>query len=226
MGDTRNPIRVVPCGVDTTMFTPLREAGEPSSNALRTTLLSVGRLVERKGVDTVIEALAMLPEVELLVAGGPDRAALNSDPEATRLRELAESLGVLDRVTLLGRVTHDKLPRLIRGCDLVVCAPTYEPFGIVPLEAAACGKAVVGTAVGGLLDTIVEGKTGILVAPQDPAAIANAVRHLMLDETRRHRYEVAARLRALSLYDWNSVAAATAAAYLSVARARRTEVSA
>lgn len=225
MGLTRDSISVVPCGVDTAMFTPLG-AVPVSGGAADATLLAVGRLVERKGIDTVIRALELLPGVELLVAGGPDSAALGSDPEAVRLRSLATELGVQDRVRLLGRVTHDRLPQLMRSCDLVVCPPTYEPFGIVPIEAAACGKAVVGTAVGGLLDTVVDGRTGLLVPPKDPAALAAAVQDLLSDDGRRRRFEVAARLRALSLYDWGSVSAATAAAYLTVARAPRAVVSA
>jgi len=225
MGLTRDAISVVPCGVDTAMFTPLGAVPESAGSA-DATLLAVGRLVERKGIDTVIRALELLPGVELQVAGGPDSAALGNDPEAVRLRALAVELGVQDRVRLLGRVAHDRLPQLMRSCDLVVCPPTYEPFGIVPIEAAACGKAVVGTAVGGLLDTVIDGHTGMLVPPKDPAALAAAVRDLLSDNGRRRRFEAAARLRALSLYDWGSVSAATAAAYLTVARAPRAEVSA
>jgi glycosyltransferase involved in cell wall biosynthesis len=161
-----------------------------------------------------------------VVAGGPDRSALDTDPEAVRLRELASSLAVGDRVHLLGRVAHADLPALMRSCDLVVCTPTYEPFGIVPIEAAACGKAVVGSAVGGLLDTVIDGRTGKLVRAQDPAGLAEAVGALLTDDDRRHRYGIAARHRALTLYDWSSVSAATAAAYQALVRLARAEVSA
>jgi glycosyltransferase involved in cell wall biosynthesis len=225
MGISSEKINVVPCGVDTSLFTPLHSADFPTGRQRTApTLLSVGRLVERKGVDTVIEALTMLPGVELIVAGGPDSSALDADPEAIRLSELATALAVDDRVQLLGRVSHGELPSLMRSCDLVVCTPTYEPFGIVPIEAAACGKAVVGSAVGGLLDTVCDGRTGALVKPNNPAAVADAVRDLLADEERRHRFEVAARLRALTLYDWSSVSAATATAYLSLVQAPRAEV--
>ena len=86
----------------------------------------------------------------------------------------------------------------------------------MPIEAAACGRAVVGSAVGGLLDTVVPGTTGTLVPPQDPVAVALAVRELLGDSALRHRYEKAARRRALTLYDWKSVAAATDRAYRSL----------
>ena len=142
-------------------------------------MLSVGRLVERKGVDTVIEAVATLPGVRLLIAGGPEKSLLGADPEAQRLVALAADLGLADRVELLGSVRHEQMPALIRSSDLVVCTPWYEPFGIVPIEAAACGTAVVGSAVGGLLDTIVDGRTGTLVPPRDPAATARAIGDLL-----------------------------------------------
>ena len=213
MGATDASVVVVPCGVDTQLFTPgTARAGHREAPIL----LSVGRLVERKGIDTIIRALVRVPGVELVIAGGPEKAELATHPEAIRLRELAETLGVDGRLRLLGSVAHDRMPALLRQADLVVCTPWYEPFGIVPIEAAACGRAVVGSAVGGLLDTVVPGTTGTLVPPQDPVAVALAVRELLGDSALRHRYEKAARRRALTLYDWKSVAAATDRAYRSL----------
>jgi D-inositol-3-phosphate glycosyltransferase len=220
MGVERDRIRVVPCGVDTSLFSPLTPTAEliaaASAPPRRRRLLCVGRLVERKGVDTAIRALTELPEFELVVAGGPEKRRLATDPEARRLLLLAEELGVADRVQLLGSVDHDLLPALIRSADLVVCTPWYEPFGIVPIEAAACGRVVVGSAVGGLLDTVVDGETGRLVSGNDPSAVAAAVQDVIRDPLRKRRFEVAARYRAVALYDWDSVAAATAGAYLSL----------
>ena len=229
MGVAKDKIRVVPCGVDTALFTPVTPAAElvaaASAPPRPRRLLCVGRLVERKGVDTAIRAVAELPGFELMVAGGPEKRRLATDPEARRLLLLAEELGVADRVQLLGSVDHDLLPALIRSADLVVCTPWYEPFGIVPIEAAACGRVVVGSAVGGLLDTVVDGETGRLVTGSDPTAVADAIRDLIRDPVRKRRYEVAARYRAVALYDWDSVAAATAGAYLSlVGRAQPAQV--
>jgi glycosyltransferase involved in cell wall biosynthesis len=212
MGATNATVQVVPCGVDTQLFAP----GPAAEHAAAPTLLSVGRLVERKGLDTIIRALVKLPGVQLVIAGGPEKGELATHPEAVRLRELAASLGVVDRLRLLGSVPHDRMPALMRAADLVVCTPWYEPFGIVPIEAAACGRAVVGSAVGGLLDTVVPGTTGTLIPPRDPGAVALAVRELLGDSALRHRYETAARRRALTLYDWSSVAAATERAYRSL----------
>jgi len=220
MGVERDRIRVVPCGVDTSLFSPLTPTAEliaaASAPPRRRRLLCVGRLVERKGVDTAIRALTELPEFELVVAGGPEKRRLATDPEARRLLLLSEELGVANRMQLLGSVDHDLLPALIRSADLVVCTPWYEPFGIVPIEAAACGRVVVGSAVGGLLDTVVDGETGRLVSGNDPSAVAAAVQDVIRDPLRKRRFEVAARYRAVALYDWDSVAAATAGAYLSL----------
>lgn len=226
-------IAVVPCGVDVERFRPARaEVAEPTTTPrdgldadgtpdgavagppMRA--LSLGRLVERKGVDTVIEALAGVDDVELDIAGGPGRDRLDDDAEVQRLRRLAADVGVADRVHFLGAVDHDDVPAVIGRTDVVVATPWYEPFGIVPLEAAACGKPLVGTAVGGLLDTVQDGVTGILVPPRDAAAVARALRSLSEDPARRHRIGAAARRRAVERYGWDHVARETALAYESL----------
>ena len=177
-------------------------------------------------MQTVIQALVRLPGVRLLIAGGPEKPSLDTDPEAIRIRQMAASLGVADRVHLLGSVRMNS-SRVDPRRRLVVCTPWYEPFGIVPIEAAACGKPVVGSAVGGLLDTIVDGGTGSLVPPRDPVATARAIRDLLADTGRRRAYGVAARQRAVRMYDWDAVSAATDLAYRSVVGVeQRSEVSA
>jgi glycosyltransferase involved in cell wall biosynthesis len=207
--------RVVPCGVDVQHFSPgrvgAREPGPPR-------LLSVGRLVERKGVDTVVQALAALPGVVLDIAGGPPRDRLAQDPEARRLLAVAREAGVADRVRLLGGVRHDTMPGLLRSADVVVATPWYEPFGIVPVEAAACGVPVVGSAVGGLLDTVQDGRTGLLVPPRDPGALATALRELLADPDRRAAFGRAGRQAAVARYAWDRVAAQTVAVYRTLVR--------
>jgi glycosyltransferase involved in cell wall biosynthesis len=209
-------IRVVPCGVDPAHFTPRGPALPPPEPPLRHRLVSVSRLVERKGVETLVRALPVLEATELLVVGGPAASALHRDPEAVRLSELAADLGVADRVRLVGRVAHADLPAVLRSADVVVAVPWYEPFGIVPLEAMACGRPVVGSAVGGLLDTVADGVTGTLVPPRDPAALAEAVQPLLDDARLRQRWGRAARARVLQRFTWDRVAAATEGAYAEV----------
>jgi len=205
---------VIPCGVDTDAFRPIRVARSGRR------LLVVGRVVERKGVGNVIEALVALPGTYLDVAGGPAPELVDSDPEIQRLRRLADARGVGDRVTFLGSVPRDELPALICSSDVVVAVPWYEPFGIVPVEAMACGRPVVGSTVGGLLDTVVPGHTGELVPPRRPDLLAPVLRDLLADPDRRERYGRAGRARAVGVYQWRQVAAATEGVYASVALSR------
>ena len=207
---------VIPCGVDTEEFLP----GPRRDPAGPPRLLVLGRLVTRKGVGNVIEALADLPDAELVVAGGPAPDVMDADPAVERLRALADRFGVSDRVRFLGGVARSDVPALIRDSDVVVAVPWYEPFGIVPLEAMACGRPVVAAAVGGMLDTVVPGVTGEHVAPRDPAALAATLRALLDDPDRRAAYGAAGRDRAVELYDWNTIVDSTEATYESVVAAR------
>jgi glycosyltransferase involved in cell wall biosynthesis len=207
---------VIPCGVDVGRFRP----GPVPAGPRPRRLLAIGRLVERKGVATAVEALAELPDAELVVAGGPRADALDADPEVNRLRRLAARLGVADRLRFWGSVARTDVPALIRSSDVVVAVPWYEPFGIVPLEAMACARPVVGSAVGGLLDTVVPGLTGELVAPRQPAELAAALRDLLADPGRRAAYGAAGRRRVLEHYDWRRVVSRTESVYRTVAGAR------
>jgi D-inositol-3-phosphate glycosyltransferase len=211
LGARGSRVSIVPCGVDLDHFTPDGPAAVGEEGRLR--LLTVGRLVERKGVDDVIRALAQLPEAELVVAGGPDAELLETDPEAARLRRVARRHGVEDRVVLLGRVGRDAMPALFRSADLVVAVPWYEPFGIVPLEAMACGLAVVASRVGGLQDTVLDGVTGLLVPAREPDRLARALRGLLHDPARRQSMGRAGLDRVRARYGWDRVAEDTEAVY-------------
>ncbi len=213
LGASPRRLRVVPCGVDTERFTPDGPA-EPRRGTAR--VVVVTRLVERKGVGNVIAALADVPGAELVVAGGPPRERLHLDPEARRLRALAEETGVGDRVELRGAVARPDVPALLRSADVVACVPWYEPFGIVPLEAMACGVPVLGSAVGGLLDTVVDGATGLHVPPRSPERIAEALGTLLADPDLRRRLGRAGARRVRELFTWARVADKTLAAYATV----------
>jgi glycosyltransferase involved in cell wall biosynthesis len=211
MGVPQRRVRVVPCGVDTGHFAPVPGAASALPQPRR--LLAVGRLVPRKGFDRAIRALADIPDAELLVAGGPEQALLFADPEAERLTKIAQEYGVADRVTLLGAVPHGEMPRLMSSADLVLSTPDYEPFGIVPIEAMACGTPVVATAVGGQLDTVVPGATGALVPVGDGPELAAVTRELLDDRERLARLGAQGRQRVLDRYTWDHVTDGVARVY-------------
>jgi glycosyltransferase involved in cell wall biosynthesis len=210
MGVPRSRISVVPCGVDLDRFTP---DGPSAPKGLPHRLVSVGRLVPRKGFSTAIAALRWLPDTELVIAGGPTPGRLAADPEAERLLAQAEAMGVADRVRMIGQVSRATMPALLRSADVVVCTPWYEPFGIVPLEAMACGVPVVAAAVGGLADTVVDGITGLLVPPRSPRALADALRSLLPSRITRETLGLAGCDRARARYSWDRVAADTVRTY-------------
>jgi D-inositol-3-phosphate glycosyltransferase len=206
MGAARNRISVVPYGVDTTGFTV---DGPAHPRGARPRLVALGGLARRKGVDETVAALVGLPDAELVVAGGTAAA----DPDIARLRALAAARGVDDRVRFIGPVPHGEVPALLRSADVVVCVPWYEPFGVVALEAMACGRPVVASAVGGLVDTVVDGVTGLLVPPRRPRDAAAALRKILASPARQQAMGVAGRDRAEMRYTWPRVARATAAIY-------------
>ena len=216
LGAANARLTVIPSGVDLERFQPDGPV-DPRRPGLRR-LLCVGRLVERKGIGNAIEALAALDDVELVIVGGPERGALGGEAEAQRLLGVARAAGVEDRVDLRGRVDRAELPALLRSADAVVCAPWYEPFGIVPLEAMACGVPVVAAAVGGMIDTVVDGVTGVHVPPRDPERLAAALRSLLADPAACDAYGRAGIRRARRLYDWERIATATLDVYARVAR--------
>ncbi len=217
MGIPAERISIAPCGVDLDLF----PGSAPADRCDRThRILSVGRLVPRKGVDVVIRALSLiraagLRDVELLVVGGDgDATATEADSEVRRLLAIAAEQGVRQQVTFRGQVPRQAMPGIVRSADAVVCTPWYEPFGIVPLEAMACGIPVVAAAVGGLKDSVVDQVTGLHVPPRDPHATAGALIRLLSEQGLRQDLGRAGQQRARALYSWDRVAAETEAAYL------------
>ncbi|WP_182347464.1 glycosyltransferase [Tomitella gaofuii] len=240
MGVRRDRVSVVPCGVDIGAFDAAAQDGDrgaPTDRSARAygevlvdglgtvsearrRIVAVGRLVPRKGFETVIRALPALPRTELVIAGGPAGGSVDGDEEARRLMALAYRLGVGDRVLMPGQVPHAAMPSLLRSADVVVCTPWYEPFGIVPLEAMACARPVIASAVGGLTDTVVDGVTGLHVPPRDPQSLTRALRLLLDDPMRREGYGQSGLQRVRSRYSWARVAADTAQIYDGCLRSR------
>jgi phosphatidylinositol alpha-1,6-mannosyltransferase len=204
----------IPPGVDVERFRPLdpRERakararfGLPADSPL---VVSVSRLVPRKGFDTLIRAAARLrarvPNLHVAISGG--------GRDETRLRRLASELGVA--ATFLGRVADDDLPSLYGGADVfaMVCRNRWagleqEGFGIVFLEAAACAVPQVAGASGGAAEAVVDGETGLVVdPPDDPDGVADALAALFDDPPRRLRLGRAARARAVAEFTYDGLA--------------------
>jgi D-inositol-3-phosphate glycosyltransferase len=210
LGVPRKSVTVVPYGVDTSQFDPdgpvARRSGKPR-------LLAVDPLTDRAGVAGIIAALADVPGCELVVAGGPPRAELDSSPVYRQLAQLAARLGVADRVVFAGKVSRNRLPALLRSADLLVHTAMYEPFGMTPLEAMACGTPVMATAGGSHQDEVVDGATGVLVRPGQPAMLAARIRQLLASPMLLQGYGIAAADRARARYSWERIGRETAAVY-------------
>ncbi|WP_248966308.1 glycosyltransferase [Sphaerisporangium perillae] len=203
MGVFGTKIAIVPCGVDLDHFRP---DGPAVLRDGRPRILSIGRMVARKGVDTVIRALRHVPDAELVIAGGAP-----GDDEAGRLRELVAGYGLTDRVRLIGSVGRAEVPALMRSADVLVSVPWYEPFGMVPVEAMACGVPVIVSAVGGHLDTVAG--CGVLVPPRRPRALTRELNDLLTRRDLRERLGVAGARRSRIRYGWPHVALQTESVY-------------
>ncbi|MBM2622380.1 glycosyltransferase [Actinoplanes sp. LDG1-06] len=214
IGVPRAQLTVVPAGVDSVRFSPEGPAVERDPERPR--ILSVGRLVERKGFGDVLAAMRYVPNAEVVVVGGPPADQLPADPGARKLRALAEKLQVADRFRLVGAVPARDMPRWYRSADMLVAAGWQDQFEPSALEAMACGVPVIGTASGGLDETVVDGLTGDLVPARDPRALGGALRRLVNDKVRRFAYATAALDRARQAYSWKRVAAQVGSVYSAV----------
>jgi D-inositol-3-phosphate glycosyltransferase len=174
-------IEVLPPGVDHRVFSPgNREVararlGHPG----RRVLLFVGRIQPLKGLDLAVQALAEIDDAVLWAVGGPSGA--DGPAELERVKRLAADLGVAERLQILPPRPHHELADYYRAADVCLVPSRTESFGLVALEAAACGTPVVAASVGGLRSIVVDGETGLLVEGRDPLEWATAVA-LLLDD--------------------------------------------
>jgi glycosyltransferase involved in cell wall biosynthesis len=220
-------IRIVPCGFDTSEFAPADRAvaraalGWPREQFA---VLQLGRLVPRKGIDNVVRALALVRremgvDARLYVVGGnaevPNEIAT---PEIARLRGVAAGCGAAEHVTFVGRRGRTQLCAYYTAADVFVTTPWYEPFGITPVEAMACARPVIGSDVGGIRYSVMDGETGFLVPPRDPVALAQRLARLARDPALAERMGMAGFARAHAHFTWSSVAHQLLDVYRSVAR--------
>jgi len=210
LGVHRSSIRVVPWGVDTDTFTP---EGPVADRNGRPRLLTVADLREREALETLLRALTRVPGAELMVVGGPARDELPADQAYVRLAGFAGTLGISDRVIFTGKIGRDAMPALLRSADLVVSTCQYEPSGTTSLQAMACGTPVIAPGIGGHVDAVVDGTTGILIPSGRPALLAQRIRQLLAHPMLLEAYGVAAADRVRSRYSWDRIAAETLAVY-------------
>ncbi|WP_426574358.1 glycosyltransferase [Aquihabitans sp. McL0605] len=201
-------IEIVPPGVEHAFFSPGERAGARRALGLgdHPVLLFVGRIQPLKGLPVAIGALAELrrPDAELVVVGGPSGA--DGDGELRAVLALADQLGVRQQLRFVPPQPHHLLSTYYRAADVVLVPSRSESFGLVALEAAACGIPVVAAAVGGLRTLVDDGRTGFLLEERDPAAFAAAVRTLLASPERAARMGADAAVRAQG-YTWSTAAA-------------------
>jgi D-inositol-3-phosphate glycosyltransferase len=218
-------LTMVPCGVDPGEFFPMpkraarAELGLPERGPI---LLQLGRMVPRKGVDTVIRAIASLDRehgvsARLLVVGGEsDTPDPRLTPEIGRLAGIAREAGVERQVTFTGRRPTERLRLYYAAADVFITTPWYEPFGITPLEAMGCARPVVGSDVGGIRYTVIDGVTGFLVPPRDPGAVADRVARLLRDPALARAFGLCGLERVRTHFTWRQVGWQLEAVYASV----------
>jgi D-inositol-3-phosphate glycosyltransferase len=208
-GDPQGRIEIVAPGVEHAFFAPGDQGGARAALDLpldRPVLLFVGRIQPLKGPDVAIRALAALgrPDAILLIVGGASGA--EGDGETARTQELVADLGLREQVRFVPPQPHHILSTYYRAADIVLVPSRSESFGLVALEAAACGVPVVASAVGGLLSLVDDGMTGILVRSRAPEEFAKAIARILDEPALAASMGVASAARA-KRYTWSFAAA-------------------
>ena len=216
LGVPRHHVSVVPFGVDPDHFTV--EGGSSSEHwqnrrEERSRLVSVTAFTETGGADRLVEAIARLPEAELLLVSTAENHGVALDDDARRLELLAKESGVDDRVHIVGPADRKELPRMLRSADVYVSAGVYDPYGGAVLEAMACGLPVVAPATGAIPEAVLHRTSGILMRFGRPDEVARSVRAVLNTPTMSTAYGIAAVDRARSRFPWTRIAAETELAY-------------
>ncbi|WP_299024390.1 glycosyltransferase [uncultured Thermanaerothrix sp.] len=192
-------ISIIPPGVDVGRFYPIPKdearafVGVPDEARM---ILFVGRIEPLKGIETLIRALRLIqdtgrlaccPHYLAIIGGNPPTGAEQMDSEMTRLQRLAKQLGVKDVVLFLGKQAQESLPYYYSAADVLVLPSHYESFGMVALEAMACGTPVIASQVGGLPFLVRDGVTGFVIPDGEPAILADRLTQLILDSNLREQ---------------------------------------
>ena len=217
-------VEMVPPGVEHAFFSPGDQGGARAALGIadHPVLLFVGRIQPLKGLPVAVGALAALgrADAELVVVGGP--SGVEGEAELARVRAQASELGVIDRIRFVEPQPHHLLSTYYRAADVVLVPSRSESFGLVALEAAACGVPVVAAAVGGLRTLVDHDRTGFLVHTREPRAFASAVANLLHDPVHAHAMGQAAAERARG-YTWSTAAARLRRIYTDLATRTRVD---
>lgn len=218
----QDKITLIPCGFDPYEFYPIDKLlarmtlGLPKNEKI---ILQLGRMVPRKGVDIAIEGLANLIHIHgiksrlIVVGGSTEKPDPSVTPEIGRLMLLAQKLNVSEYIQFEGRRSRDQLKYYYAAADVFISTPWYEPFGITPLEAMACGTPVIGSHVGGIKFTVINGKTGFLVPPKDSATLGLRLKELFENEKLYTLMQKKAIERVNTFFTWETVAQSLATLY-------------
>jgi D-inositol-3-phosphate glycosyltransferase len=215
-------IEIIPCGTDVANFHPISRADARQQLGLSAqdkVVLYVGRFDPRKGIETLVRACGELRQnidrhdleldpahLKVLIVGGSDPEQADG-AERKRIEGLVNDLGIADSTQFVGMVGHDRLPLYYTAADVCVIPSHYEPFGLVAVEAMACGTPVVASAVGGLKFTVVPEETGLLVTPQDSHGFAKAIERILTDDIWARKVRKQASARVQQNFSWSGVAA-------------------
>lgn len=201
-------VAVAPCGVDLGMFRPMdrtiarRRVGAGMDCQL---VVYVGRFAPEKGLDRLLQAVARLKHIsnlQLIVVGGDGE----QDAAHRQMKEMSRACGIADRVTFKGRVDQSELPWFYSAADLLALPSSYESFGMVALEALACGTPVAATRVGAMGDLLRDARNGRLAQDVRPSSLADAIEDLLKGQAAAPRMTETIR-RSVVRYDWSRVAA-------------------
>lgn len=213
-GAAGDKIEVVPCGFNPGEVWPVSKRKARAALGLsqsESIVLQLGRIVPRKGIDNAIRGFANLVRERgvdgrlLIVGGEKDSPHHMSTPEMRRLQKISIATRVSDRVHFMGRCERSRLRLYYSAADVFVTTPWYEPFGITPVEAMACGTAVVGSRVGGIQYTVKDGFTGFLVTPNQPEELAEKLERLLKHPRLNAKFSKEARKRATRYFRWSQV---------------------
>jgi D-inositol-3-phosphate glycosyltransferase len=210
-------VEIIPCGTDVQNFRRISKLDARQQLGIDPTdrvVLYVGRFDPRKGIETLVRACAELrtqlaaePErqLRLLIVGGSDPNEADG-AECQRIQGLVDRLGIADMTQFVGMVGHDRLPLYYTAADVCGIPSHYEPFGLVAIEAMACGTPVVASAVGGLKFTVIPEETGLLVPAQDASGFAKAIERILTNDLWASELRERASERVLENFSWGGVA--------------------